>query len=192
MQRVSPPRCLLFIIFVFWTTGSLAAFSLGLTTSGSVQAGAGQGFPPKLQYGLSGSFDARIPLNGWLELAPSFLLLGVFPSDVQGGFSYRGYGGGALSLMLNGYGTIVSTSGAGTLRLGAGAGGTAALPAYQYTTLYFFYLEAALQAILDYRPAALPRFVFSLTVPLKMQFRRDMDYSISTGLALGVAYRLGS
>jgi hypothetical protein len=191
MRRLWVSRPLLFIIFAFWTTASVAAISLGAGLSGGAQFSAGQGFPPKLQYGIGASFDAIVPLNAWLDMTASLVLDGMFPSDAQGGFTYRGFGGSALSLMLNGYATVAASPRLGMLRLGAGLGGTAALPAYQYTALYFFYLEAEIQAIVEYRPAALPRVSFTMAVPLEAQLRRDMDYSVSTGLSFGVAWKLG-
>jgi hypothetical protein len=149
----------------------------------------GQGFGPKLQAGGFAAFELGIPLAPWLELAPSLSLFSVLPSDAQGGFLYRGYEGAALIVMLRARGVVASSATIGELGMGGGVGGAAALPSYQYTTLYFFYPEARLEAFLDFRPAGQPiDLVFS--VPARVQFRRDMDYSVSAGAGVSVRYLL--
>ena len=151
---------------------------------------AGQGFGPKLQLGGSVSFDLSFPLAAWLELSTGLDIFGVLPSDTQGGFVYRGFGGGALSLALRGRGVVASTARLGELGLGGGFSASAAVPGYQYTTLYFFYPEVGLEGFIDLRPAGAPQWSFRLSVPLRAQLRRDLDYSFSTGAGLSVHYYL--
>ena len=151
---------------------------------------AGQGFGPKLQLGGLVSLGLTFPLAQWLDLTTSFELFGVLPSDTQGGFLYRGFGGGAVSLMLRGRGVIASSGRLGEIGAGAGIGGSAALPGYQYTTLYFFYPEAGLEGFVDFRPARMPGWRFRFSVPFRAQFRRDMDYSVSAGAGLSAQYSL--
>ena len=52
---------------------------------------AGQGFGPKLQYGGGASIELVFPILDWLRLDTSLDLFTVAPSDVSGGFLYRGY-----------------------------------------------------------------------------------------------------
>ena len=148
------------------------------------------GFGPKLQPGGSGSIGMSFPLARWLGLDVSLDLLGVMSSDVQGGFAYRGYYGGALGLGLEAYASIAAGKKWGELLLGGELGAAAALSAYGYTTLFFFYPEARLEGFLDWRPAALPGYDFKLSIPVRAQFRRDMSYSVSAGIGMSVRYRL--
>jgi hypothetical protein len=190
MRPSSRSRFPVSIIFLVWTTGSLHALSLGIGGVGSVQIAAGQGFGPKLQLGGTASFEIAFPMAHWLELSTSLDVFGVLPSDVQGGFVYRGFGGGAVSLALRGRGVIASSARWGQIGAGGGLRGSAALPCYQYTTLYFFYPEAGVEGFIDFRPAGMPGWSFQLSVPLRVQFRRDMDYSVSAGAGLSARYSL--
>lgn len=164
---------------------------MGIGGTGTVTMSAGQGFGPKLQYGGGASIDFVFPILAWLRLDASIDAFTVAPSDVSGGFLYRGYSGGALAVMAQAGTVLASSPSLGLLRLGGGLGLAAALPSYWYTTLAFFYLEPRLQGLLDWEPAGLPRFDFQLSVPVRFQLRRDMSYSVSTGIGLGVLYRLG-
>ena len=116
----------------------------------------------------------------------------VAPSDVSGGFLYRGYSGGAMALMALFLPTIVSTPGFGVMRAGGGAGMAAALPSYWYTTLAFFYLEPRVEGLIDWTPAGLPSLTFHVSLPIAMQLRRDMSYSFSAGIGIGVLYTSGA
>jgi hypothetical protein len=190
MLGSSRSRLSVSIIFLVWTTGSLHALALGLSGTGTVQMAAGQGFGPKLQLGGSVSFDVDFPLAPWLALSTSLDLFGVLPSDTQGGFVYRGFGGGALTLTLRGRGVVASTPRLGEIGMGGGLAASAALPGYQYTSLYFFYPEAGLEGFIDFRPAGWHGWSFRLSIPVRAQFRRDLDYSLSTGAGLSVQYFL--
>jgi hypothetical protein len=179
------------MILAFWTTGAAHAISIGLSGNGSVTMSAGQGFGPKLQYGGGASVDLVFPLMDWFRLDASLDLATVAPSDISGGFVYRGYSGAAMGLMAQAGAIIVSSPSIGVMRIGGGLGLGAALPSYWYTTLAFFYLEPRAEGFFEWEPAALPHFDFQLSVPVRFQLRRDMSYSASTGVALGVLYRLG-
>jgi hypothetical protein len=184
-------RIVLIILFIASTTASLHAFSLGLGGTGTVTLSAGQGFGPKLQYGGGGSLDFVFPVLDWLRLDASLEYFTVAPSDISGGFLYRGYWGAALALMAQASQVVFSSPDFGLLRAGGGLGLASALPAYWYTTLSFFYLEPRAEAFLDWEPAGLPRFDFQVSLPVRLQLRRDLDYSVSTGLRIAVLYRLG-
>jgi len=153
---------------------------------------AGQGFGPKLQYGGGFSLDFVFPLSPWILLDASIEGFTVAPSDISGGFLYRGYSGGAVALMALFLPTILSTPELGVMRAGGGAGMAAALPSYWYTTLAFFYLEPRVEGLVDWTPPALPTFTFRLSLPVAMQLRRDMSYSFSAGLGIGVLYGFGA
>ena len=83
---------------------------------------AGQGFGPKLQYGGGFSVDFFFPLLDWLGLDASIDGFTVAPSDISGGFLYRGYSGGALAVMAAGEWVLVSSPALGLVRIGGGAG----------------------------------------------------------------------
>jgi hypothetical protein len=190
MQRVRFSRPLLFIIFSFWTTGLLGALSMGTTLDGRIHRAAGQGFPPKIQLGGGSSIDLRVPLLDWLSLAMSFEFQGVLPSDTNGGFLYRGYGGTSLWLAVEAGDTIASWKGLGTLKAGGSLGAGGWIAGYQHTALNFSYPEAQVGCFLVFSPAALPALDVRVSLPVRMQFRRDLDYSLSVGMGIGIAFAL--
>jgi hypothetical protein len=153
---------------------------------------AGQGFGPKLQLGGGLSLDFIFPLTSWMRLDASMEGFTVAPSDASGGFLYRGYSGGGVALMAQFLREIVTTPEFGVMRAGGGAGMAAALPSYWYTTLAFFYLEPRAEGLLEWTPAGLPGFTFQLSLPVRMQLRRDLSYSFSAGLGLGAFYTFGA
>jgi len=156
-----------------------------------VTVSAGQGFGPKLQYGGGVAVDFIFPILDWLRLDASIEGFTVAPSDISGGFLYRGYSGGALAVMAEGGWVLVSSPSLGLMRIGGGLGFAAALPSYWYTTLAFFYMEPRAEALLDWEPSGLPRFDFRLFIPVRAELRRDLNYSFSTGFGIGVLYRFG-
>jgi hypothetical protein len=180
------------IFWGFWATAGTHAFSLGVGGDGTATISAGQGFGPKLQYGGGFSVDMIFPLSAWTALDWSVEGFTTAPSDLSGGFLYRGYSGGAMALMALFLPTILSTPSFGVMRAGGGAGVAAALPSYWYTTLAFFYLEPRIEGLLDWTPAGLPAFTFQLSLPVAWQLRRDMGYSFSAGMGLGVLYTFGA
>ena len=180
------------IFWGFWATAGAHAFSLGAGGNGTATISAGQGFGPKLQYGGGFAVDFVFPLAPWIALDWSVGGFTVAPSDLSGGFDYRGYSGGDMGLMATFMPTIVSSESFGVLRAGGGAGFAAALPSYWYTTLAFFYLEPRVEGLLDWSPAGLKGFTFELLLPVSMQLRRDMSYSLTGGLGLCVLYNFGT
>jgi hypothetical protein len=188
-RRVS--RTVLFLIWTFWATAVCGAFSIGLGGTGTVTMSAGQGFGPKLQYGGGASIEFVFPILDWLRLDSSIDMFTVAPSDASGGFLYRGYSGAAVAVMIEAVTPIVSSPGFGTMYLGGGLGVAGALPSYWYTTLAFFYLEPRIEGLLDWQPAGLSNFDFQLVLPVRLQLRRDMDYSACAGLGVNVLYRFG-
>jgi hypothetical protein len=169
-----------------------SGFSLGLSGFGESRISAGQGFGPKLQYGGGGSLDMRFPVLPWLDIAAGLDFYGIAPSDISGGFTYRGFGAGDLAVAAQGRAVLGTWPGFGELDAGGGLGLAGVIAGYEYTTLYFFYPEVRIEGFIDYIPAFLPVVDLRLSLPVAAQFRRDMDYSFSAGIGLGLTYRFGS
>ena len=184
-------RLLLFLFCGFWATAGAHAFSLGLSGDGTATISAGQGFGPKLQYGGGLSMDFVFPLKPWLALDATIDAFTVAPSDISGGFLYRGYSGGALGLIAAFAWPLAVPDRFGGLSAGFGVGLGTALPSYWYTTLAFFYVEPRVRGTLAWTPAGLPDFTFQLFTPVALQLRRDMGYSVSAGVGIGVLYTFG-
>jgi len=145
-----------------------------------------------MQFAYGGAVDLGVPLVDWLWMDVSLEYAGALPSETTGGFLYRGYAGFGLSVMLQAAAVVASSQQGGTLAVGGGIGGGATLPAYQNTTLYFFFPELRADGLLMWRPAGLPQLAVQLTLPVHLQFRRDMTYAVVAGAGLGLTYTLGA
>ncbi|HVO37778.1 MAG TPA: hypothetical protein VMV03_02010 [Spirochaetia bacterium] len=164
---------------------------MGVRGEATFQIVQGQGYGPKEQGGGGGELYCFFPFSAWLGMAATFGLFETVPSDATGGFVYRGYGTGVLGASLEAKGPIADLSGLGRLMGGGSVGAAAAWAAYQYTTLYFFYPEVLAEGFLDFAFSGLPSLHVRFSLPLAAQFRRDLDYSFSASLGLGVIYAFG-
>ena len=192
MSRNLHPRAVLSLIFIVWTTGTVSAFSLGLSGGEITQISAAEGFGPKLQYGGGGSLVMHFPVLSWLDIATNLDFFSIAPSDLSGGFGYRGFSWGDLAVLAEARSRLADSPRLGRLEAGGGLGLASVLAAYEYTTLYFFYLEPRIEGFVAWAPSFLPDFDLRLSVPVGWQLRRDLDYSFTAGVALGVTYTFRS
>ena len=116
----------------------------------------------------------------------------MLPSDATGGFVYRGYGTGALGVSVEAAGVLLQSQTAGTLEVRwtrwpeCGLGG---LPVYEPLFLLSRDPCGAVPRVQVRRAALSPGAPVS---PIPVQFRRDLDYSFSASVALGVNYTFGT
>ena len=191
MRFESFPRTVLFLIFLVWTTGAAAALSISLAGSGNAQLSAVDGYGAKTQFGGEAAVDVLFPATAWLGLGVSAGWLGAMPSDMNGGFGYRAYSGGFLGFVAEASGLLASWKNVGTLRGGGRLGALANVAVYSDAGLAFFFPSLALDGFLRLTPAALPFLDFSVTVPLRVYFRRDFQFSGSAGLGMSIAVSTG-
>ncbi len=167
------------------------AFSIGLDGGATFQIASGQGFGPKEQGGGGADLYFLFPVIRWLSVGTGVRLYETLPSDTTGGFVYRGYGTGGLSAFLEAGGPIAVWARAVRLEAGGQVGASANWAAYQYTNLFFFYPEVMVGGFFGLRFARLPFLQVRLSVPVSVQFRRDLDYSFSAAVCLGANYAFG-
>ena len=184
-------RAAVSIIFLAWTTGSISALSIGLSGEDTFQIASGQGFGPKEQGGGGADVYLLVPLVPWMRFGASFGLYETLPSDTTGGFVYRGYGTGALGVFLEAAGTIGTWARVGKFEAGGQIGANADWAAYQYTSLFFFYPELMTEGFIGMRLAGLPALQIRLSLPVRFQLRRDLDYSFLAAISLGANYSFG-
>ncbi len=184
-------RRAVFLIFLAWTTGSASAFSVGLIADTTFQIASGQGYGPKEQGGLGAELYTFVPFADWIGMGVFFGLSETLPSDTTGGFVYRGYGTGALGLFAEVHFRVGRIGTLGTLYAGGRSGLSANWSAYQYTSLYFFYPEQITEGFVFLTLASVPSLQVRLSLPFRVQFRRDMSYSYSAAIGLGAIYTFG-
>lgn len=187
MRELKVPRVLLFIIFGLWTTGGAAALSIGLSGGPRAHLSAADGYSPKAQLGGEAGVLLTAPVTTWLSLGGSAGVVGANASDMLGGFAYRSYVGGFLGFVAEASASLSSRKYAGELRGGGRLGLLANVAVYGNTSLAFFFPSVGLDGILTWRPAALSYLDIGITVPLRLDLRRDMQFSGSAGLGLTVA-----
>jgi hypothetical protein len=188
MGKRIPSRPVLFLIFLFCTTGWLSALSLGITGWGDIVVTSVTGAPIKAQPGLGASLTVSIPFFDLVGPGFSLLLSNVWPSDAGGWVIVRGYSEVGLSGFVLGQAKVLSLPGIGDFRAGGRAGMSASIAGYPPSTLVFFMPSVDFAGFLTWTPEAIPNWDFSITVPLRIMLRPDVAFSGSFGLELGVAF----
>ena len=191
MRLESFPRALLFLIFCVWTTGAAAAFTTSLSGSENAQLSAVEGYGAKAQLGGEAAVDVLFPATAWLGLGVSAGWLGAMPSDMNGGFGYRAYSGGVVGFVAEASAPIAPLQSTETVRGGVRLGGLANVAVYPNAGLAFFFPSLALDGFLRFTPAALPFLDIGVTLPLRVYFRRDFQFSGSAGLGMSIAVSTG-
>ena len=181
-------RAVLFIIFSVWTTGAAAGLTIGLSGNVNAQLSAVQDYGAKFQLGGEAAVDVLFPVNPWLAIGPSAGVLGANASDLDGGFGYRSYLGG-----IPGGGSPGGRAAQelavrrDSARRGQARPARAMSPPTTARASRSSSPVSALDGTLSFVPAGLPFFRFGLTLPLRVYFRRDFQFSGSAGLGLGIA-----
>jgi hypothetical protein len=184
MRELKVPRGILFIIFSLWTTGGAVALSIGLYGGPAVHLSAADGYSPKAQLGGEAGVLLTAPVARWLSLGGSAGVVGANASDMLGGFGYRSYVGGFLGFVAEASAALSSRKYTGELRGGGRLGLLANIAEYGTTSLAFFFPSLGLDGFLAWRPAAISYLDIGITVPLRLDLRRDMQFSGSAGLGL--------
>jgi len=168
----------------------IRGFALGLRSGWAMALTQSPLFPMKAQAAWEGGALAELPLFSFLALGFSLAYRFTAPSDLAGGFLYRGHGGICPSLYLAARVPLVRAPKRMGLLGGLAAGGSASFDRYSLTELYFFYPSIFLEPFLAfYFPSQGPH-TFCLSAPVRLDFRRDLDRSLAIGLALGWRYYL--
>jgi hypothetical protein len=180
-------RAVLFIIFSVWTTGLASGFTVAVSGGVNCQLSSALGYGPKYQLGGEAAADVLFPVTPWLSIGPSAGVLGANASNLDGGFGYRSYLGGFLGAAAAADAPLATWPYVGALRAGGRLALLANVAMYGSTTLAFFFPSLGLDGTLSFVPAKLPFLRFGLTVPLRVYFRRDFEFSGSAGIGLSVA-----
>jgi hypothetical protein len=166
-------------------------FTLNVKGNLNAQLSAVDGYGAKTQLGGEAAVDVLFPVTGWLGLGVSAGWLGAMPSEMNGGFGYRAYSGGFLGFTAEASAPLATWTKAGTLRGGGRLGVIAGVAGYGGTGLVFFFPSLGLDGFLRFTPAALPFLDIGVTLPLRVYFRKDLQFSGSAGLGMSIAVSTG-
>jgi hypothetical protein len=188
MYRKNPSRPVLFLIFMFCTTGMASALSVGLSGNGGIASTTVDGAPTKLQMGAGAAITAEFPFFDTIGPGISVVFSNLWPSDASGWMILRGYMELGLSVFVLYQARVLSLPGFGDIRAGGRVGMSASMGEYLPSTLVFFMPSADLAPFLKWTPTGIPNFSFSIALPARWLLRRDAVFSGSLGLELGVSY----
>ena len=146
--------------------------------------------PTKTQMGLGTSLTATFPFFDTIGPGFSIFLSNIWPSDASGWVVVRGYYEIGLSAFVLGQARLLSLADIGDFRAGGRAGMSASIAGYTYSTLVFYMPSIDLAGFFTWTPASLPNWDFSVAIPLRWLLRRDVRFSGSFGLEIGVSFAI--
>ena len=161
----------------------IRGFALGAGVGGGVALAGGAGFPVKAQPWWSAELAVEVPLAEMLGLGMAADFHQIGASSLGGGFLYRGHYGLGAGAYLYGRQQLLRTERT-ELILGVGFGGSASFDLYSMTELIFFYPSLLLEPYLELHFLRLAAHTFSLTMPMRLDLRKDLDTAASAGLGL--------
>ena len=165
------------------SSAPIRGFALGAGGGGGVALAGGPGFPVKAQPWWTAELAVEAPLADMLGIGVSADFRQAGASSADGGIVYRGHYGLGIAAYLYGRQQLSDTERLDLL-LGVAFGGAASFDAYNMTELLFFYPSLLLEPYLEFHFLRLGGHTFSLTLPLRLDFRRDLDTAASAGLGL--------
>jgi len=167
---------------------AIRGFALGLRSGWALALAQSPLFPMKAQAAWQGGALAEFPLFGFMAIGVSLEYRYTAPSDMAGGFLYRGHGGICPGLYLSIQAPLIRAPKRMGLLGGLATGGSASFDRYSLTELYFFYPSVFLEPFLAFYFPRLGPNTFCLSAPLRVDFRRDLERSFAIGLTLGWRY----
>jgi hypothetical protein len=180
-----PARVLVLPFFLVWTTAA-AALSVGVDARGALMATQADGFAAKFQAGGEIGAELVVPLTSWLDGALTISGFTFLPSNTDGGYLYRGFGGNSLGLAFAARTTVASSPAGGVLDAGVIAAAEGSLPSYSQTGLYFYTPEISVAPAAWWTLPGPGDFTLRLALPVNLLLRRDVTFAVSAGVSLAV------
>jgi len=162
----------------------IGGLALGGFAGGGVAFAESPYFPMKVQPWWTGGLALEFPLGSQFGLGLSLGFHQAGASGMGAGFLYRGYYGLEAGAYLQVRGLHMGAVGGTELLGGMAVGATASFDVYSRTELLFYYPSFLMEPYLEVHFPRLGRHTFSLGLPNRVQFRKDLDMSASLGLNL--------
>lgn len=146
-------------------------------------------FEQKLQIIHSYAFLINIPvLSPVLSVGNSIGIHQTFSSSLAEGYQYRGFTGANWAVSLSGKTPILFIPYRAKMYAGGTLGGILLFNIYDYTMLHFIYPGIFIQAYLEYISPWIPFCSLTGFVNFNIHFRRDLEYSYSTGVGIALKF----
>ena len=177
-----------FIIFVTVSAGLAGdnqQTALCVSAGGGVVLSREDPFQLKAQADFGGGIGVEFPAGRLLAVGLGLGGHQTLPSSLAGGWAYRGFGGFDLRALLILKGLPPLALGSLHAEPNLAAGPVVRYDRYQYTRLYFFYLGLVAAPGLEIPLPRRRHHALTVSLPLRLYFRRDIDLSAACGLELG-------
>ncbi len=162
----------------------IRGLALGAGEGAGVALARSPYWPLNVQPWYTVNLSLDVPVVSFFGLGFSLGFRGTGDSDPATGVLYRGHHGLETGAYLYGRGRLARTGDRLDLRGGIIAGSSANFEVYSLTELLFFYPSLLWEPYLELHFPRLGAHTFSLSLPARLDFRRDLDLSASVGLGL--------
>ena len=192
MLKYYIPCLVLFVIYPFSPLFSKAnvqgetgaAFSLAIVQE--------ETFAAKLQPAGGFGYTLRILFLPQLGLSSGMGVQVTGRSNALSGFTYKGYSGFFMSLGLLGKFPLKSPPAYSRVWIGSSAALRGSYVQYELTDLYFFYLSLVVEPFVEIDMIEQSTWKLALGLPLGVDFRQDVDFSLAIGFGIHVIHTMRS
>lgn len=147
-------------------------------------------YSAKTQWGVQAQTGIISGLSSNLSVSAAVEFAHAYPSNLDGGFLYRGFSSLSPSIHLHAHiGQSLSNKPEHRRMIMAG-GIEGSFAQYTLTNDYFFFLSAAMTASILLATSETERWVLMLSLPAKIHFRNGFSFSASFGLSLSFLFNI--
>jgi len=153
-------------------------------------------YEPKIQAEESFLYGFSVQFFDYFGIGAAMRVFNVHASDLTGGFQYRGYLGWGPQLRLFGRIPLQNNGNTGGV---SGTISTALLGFIYFTPQFarynlidrsFFYLALQTGAALEIVPPNVVNWSLRVGIPVYINFRQDLEYSLAVGLSVTFIHRI--
>ena len=162
----------------------IRGLALGAGEGAGVALARSPYWPLNVQPWYTVNLSLDVPVVSLFGLGFILGFRGAGASDPVTGVLYRGHHGMETGAYLYGRGRLARAGDRLDLLGGILAGGSANFEVYSLTELLFFYPSLLVEPYLELHFPRLGAHTFSLSLPARLDFRRDLELSASVGLGL--------
>jgi hypothetical protein len=162
----------------------IRGLALGAGEGAGVALARSPYWPLNVQPWYTVNLSLDVPVVSFFGLGFSLGFRGTGDSDPATGVLYRGHHGLETGAYLYGRGRLARAGDRLDLLGGIIAGSSANFEVYSLTELLFFYPSVLVEPYLELHFPRLGAHTVSLSLPARLDFRRDLELSASVGLGL--------
>ena len=147
-------------------------------------------FSAKTQWGVQAQTGIISGLNSTLSVSAAVEFAHMYPSNLDGGFLYRGFSSISPSFHLLAHLGQALFKKSDFRRMTMAGGIEGSFAQYTLTNDYFFFLSAAMTASILLATSETERWVLMLSLPAKIHFKNGFTFSASFGLSCSFLFNI--